>query len=492
MASSTDNLEPSAVRLSGTLVIGGDTITSPSGGTEEHIFPGTGQSNGTVQLGGPAEIDLAVESGKHAQREWMSFTADRRRDLLIDLADAVRDRMAEFSQLNVHDYGVPVSLAINTVLLERFLRYYAGYVDKPHGLSTPVSGSNDLNLVEREPYGVVGVIAPWNGALVVAASCVAPALAAGNAVVFKPSALAPFAALRFGELCAEVGLPPGLVNIVPGGAEAGDALVRHRGIGKIHFTGGETTARKILASAAENLVPVVAELGGKSANIVFPDADLDAAAQLSAYAGPIVQSGQSCSCASRVLVHESVYDAFLERFVAAIEAVPIGDPFDPSVLFGPVVSAGDADRILGVIDQAVDTGAGELITGGKRIGGDLAEGYFIEPTVFGNVDNNSALARVETFGPVVSVMKFSDDAEAVRIANDSRYGLNAFIQTSNLTRAHRIARQLEAGSVWVNQVSDISPQGPYGGYKHSGFGRTGGLEGLHEFLQVKNIRIGMG
>ncbi|MEU1521298.1 aldehyde dehydrogenase family protein [Nocardia rhamnosiphila] len=492
MASTTDDLEPSTVDLTGSLLIGGDRIDRSSGGARVHIFPGTGRPNGTVQLAGADEIDRAVESSRIAQREWMSFTADRRRDLLIDLADAVHERMAEFSRLNVHDYGVPVSLAINTLLLERFLRHFAGYVDKPHGLSTPAAGSFDLNLIEREPYGVVGVIAPWNGALVVAASCVAPALAAGNAVVFKPSASAPYAALRFGELCTEVGLPPGLVNVVPAEAEGGDALVRHGGIRKIHFTGGGVTARKVLAAAAENLVPVVAELGGKSANIVFGDADLDAAAQLSAYQGPLVQSGQSCACASRVLVHESVYDSFLEKFVVAVESARVGDPFDPSVIFGPVVSATDAERILGVIDRAVSTGAGELLTGGKRMGGDLAAGYYIEPTVFGNVDNRSDLARTETFGPVVSVMKFADEAEAVGTANDSPYGLNAFIQTTDLARAHRVARSLHAGSIWINQVSDISPQGPYGGYKDSGFGRTGGLDGLYEFMQVKNIRIGMG
>jgi aldehyde dehydrogenase (NAD+) len=296
---------------------------------------------------------------------------------------------------------------------------------------------------------------------------------------------------RFGELCTQVGLPDGLVNVVPAGPEGGEALVRHPGIRKIHFTGGDGTARKVLQAAAVNLTPVVAELGGKSANIVFDDADLDAAAMLSAHQGPLMQSGQSCACASRVLVQESVYDAFLEKFVAVVEASTIGDPLDPAVVFGPVISQGAVDRILGVIDEAVSTGAGDLLTGGKRLGGELAQGFYLQPTVFGGVDNASALAQTETFGPVVSVMKFSDEAEAVRIANDTPYGLNAFVQTTDLGRAHRVARRLEAGSVWINKFSDISPGGPYGGYKHSGFGRTGGLEGLQEFLQIKNIRIAM-
>jgi aldehyde dehydrogenase (NAD+) len=290
-------------------------------------------------------------------------------------------------------------------------------------------------------------------------------------------------------LCLEAGLPAGLVNVVPAGPEGGDALVRHPGVRKIHFTGGDVTARKVIQSAAVNLTPVVTELGGKSANLVFGDADLDAAAMLAAHQGPLMQSGQSCACASRVLVDESVYDAFLERFVAVIEGSTIGDPLDPQTVFGPVVSQAAADRILGVIEQAVTERSGELLAGGTRLGDGLANGYYIAPTVFGGVDNGSALAQNETFGPVVSVMKFRDESEAVRIANDSRYGLNAFVQTNDLTRAHRVARRLEAGSVWINTFSDISPQGPYGGYKQSGFGRTGGMEGLHEFLQVKNIRI---
>ncbi len=478
------------VALTGELIISGDRIAAASGGTYAHTYPATGRPNAIIPLAGADEIDRAVVSAWDAHREWVSLTVDRRRDLLIDLADAVHENLDELARLNVHDYAVPISFAGNAILLERFLRHFAGCADKPHGVTTPVAGSFDINLIEREPYGVVGVITPWNGSLVVTGSCVAPALAAGNAVVLKPSEVAPFAALRFGELCIEAGLPAGLVNVVPAGPEGGDALVRHSGIRKIHFTGGDATARQVLQSAAVNLTPVVTELGGKSANIVFGDADLDAAAMLSAHQGPLMQSGQSCACASRVLVHESVYDAFLEKFIAVIEASTIGDPLDPQVLFGPVISQSAADRILGVIEQAVSDRSGELLVGGRRLGGELADGYYIQPTVFAGVDNASALAQTETFGPVVSVMKFSDDTEAVRIANDSRYGLNAFVQTTDLGRAHRVARQLEAGSVWINTFSDISPQGPYGGYKQSGFGRTGGLEGLNEFLQVKNIRIG--
>lgn len=479
-----------APAVSGPL-IGGDRLTSTSAAVYEHIFPATGRPNATVALAGAPEIDRAVASAWAAQREWAALTVDRRRDLLIGLADVVGAHLDELAELNVHDYGVPISYAGTAMLLERFLRHFAGYVDKLHGSSTPVNGSFDVNLVEREPYGVVGVIAPWNGALAVAGSCVAPALAAGNAVVFKPSELAPLASLRFGELCLEAGLPPGLVNVVPAGPEGGDALVRHPGIRKIHFTGGGVTARSVIQAAATNLTPVVAELGGKSASLVFPDADLATAAMLTAHQGPLMQSGQSCACASRILVHESVYEEFAGLFLAAVGAATIGDPFRADVTFGPVVSAGALERIRSVIDDAVRVRAGVLLTGGQRIGGELESGYYLEPTVFGDVDNSTNLAQTETFGPVVSLIRFRDDDEAVRIANDTQYGLNAFVLTRDLRRAHTVARSLEAGSIWINTFSDISPQGPYGGYKQSGFGRTGGAEGLQEFLQVKNIRIAM-
>jgi len=479
-----------APAVSGPL-IGGDRLTSTSAAVYEHIFPATGRPNATVALAGAPEIDRAVASAWAAQREWAALTVDRRRDLLIGLADVVGAHLDELAELNVHDYGVPISYAGTAMLLERFLRHFAGYVDKLHGSSTPVNGSFDVNLVEREPYGVVGVIAPWNGALAVAGSCVAPALAAGNAVVFKPSELAPLASLRFGELCLEAGLPAGLVNVVPAGPEGGDALVRHPGIRKIHFTGGGVTARSVIQAAATNLTPVVAELGGKSASLVFPDADLATAAMLTAHQGPLMQSGQSCACASRILVHESVYEEFAGLFLAAVGAATIGDPFRADVTFGPVVSAGALERIRSVIDDAVRVRAGVLLTGGQRIGGELESGYYLEPTVFGDVDNSTNLAQTETFGPVVSLIRFRDDDEAVRIANDTQYGLNAFVLTRDLRRAHTVARSLEAGSIWINTFSDISPQGPYGGYKQSGFGRTGGAEGLQEFLQVKNIRIAM-
>ncbi|OBG68283.1 aldehyde dehydrogenase [Mycobacterium sp. E3339] len=475
---------------SGALLIGEQRVTGASGGTHQHIYPGNGRPNATVELAGRDEVDHAVAIAREAQRRWLILPVDQRRDLLLRLADLVAEQAPELARLNACDYGVPIAMAGNSVLTERFLRYYAGYVDKPHGLSTPVSGSFDVNIVEREPYGVVAVITPWNGPLVVIGLAVAPALAAGNAVILKPSELAPLAPLRFGELCLEAGLPPGLVNVLPARATGGQALAAHPGIAKIHFTGGQATARQVLRTAAENLTPVVTELGGKSANLVFADADLDTAATLAAFQGPLTQSGQSCACASRILVQDSAFDAFLERFLHAVRSAPVGDPLRPDVLFGPVINQVAGERILAIIEDTIRLRQGRLIAGGHRMTAD-ADGFYIEPTVFTDVDPTAALARQETFGPVVSVAAFRDEDHAVELANDTDFGLNAFVQTSDLRRAHRVARRLRVGSVWINSHSDIEPQGPYGGYKNSGFGRSGGPDGLYEFLQAKNIRIGM-
>jgi acyl-CoA reductase-like NAD-dependent aldehyde dehydrogenase len=236
---------------------------------------------------------------------------------------------------------------------------------------------------------------------------------------------------------------------------------------------------------------VVCELGGKSAAVIFPDADLDAAAALSAHQGPLMQSGQSCACASRIVVHEDIYDDFTGRFLAAVEAAAVGDPFDPATVVGPVVSEAAVERILAAVRDAVSGGSGELLLGGRRLGGKRSDGYFLAPTVLGRVDNASALAQTETFGPVVSLIPFTDEAHALSLANATPYGLNAFVHTRDLTRAHRMARGLESGSVWINTFSSISPEGPYGGYKESGFGRTGGVDGYREFLQTKNIRVAL-
>ena len=488
----TTHLEADAIIPSGAMLVGEQWISDSSGGTFTHVYAASGRPNAEVALAGAVEIDRAVEAGWRAQREWMSLDVERRRDCLLAISDLVSAHLDELTRLSVHDNAVPVTIsALQPSTLVRYLRYYAGWIDKGHGASVPGTTPMDVNLVEREPYGVVGVIIPWNGPLFQIGMNVVPALAAGNAVVLKPSELAPLTSLRFGELCLEAGLPAGLLSVVPGGAEAGEALVRHPGVRKIHFTGSSATARRVQVAAAENLVPVAAELGGKAANIIFGDADLDQAAQLGALSGPVGLSGQSCAAGSRILVHESVYDEFAAKFVAVVRGSTMGDPFDAGTLVGPVISSGAADKIMGAIDAAVAQGMGELILGGKRGAGALADGFYIEPTVFSHVDNSSPLGREEVFGPVASLMRFSTEEEALQLANDTRYGLVNYINTKDLARAHRVAKRLESGTVWINQGTDIGPTAPYGGYKQSGSGRSGGVEGLHQFQQVKNIRIGV-
>jgi aldehyde dehydrogenase (NAD+) len=320
---------------------------------------------------------------------------------------------------------------------------------------------------------------------------VVPALAAGNVVVLKPPSLTPFAALLFGELALEAGLPPGALNITPGDADAGEALVAHPDVAKISFTGGGAVARRVMETAARGLKPVALELGGKSANLVFADADLDAAAQMAAIHGVAVLSGQGCVLPTRAYVQDGVYDAFVERVLRIVGSLKVGDPLAPDTFMGPVISSAAAERILGVIERAKAERAGALLTGGTRLGGALAEGAFIAPTVFGDVAHDSHLAREEIFGPVLSITRFRDEAEAIAMANDSRYGLGAYVHTKDVARAHRCADALQAGLVSINAGPAMAPNMPFGGMKQSGFGREGGRAGLDEFLQIKTVHVAL-
>jgi acyl-CoA reductase-like NAD-dependent aldehyde dehydrogenase len=368
-------------------------------------------------------------------------------------------------------------------------RYYAGWIDKIEGNVTPVDTPETLNYSVLEPYGVVAVILTWNSPLYSIGMTVAPPLAAGNPVVLKPPELAPFAALRFGELYLEASLPPGVVNVVPGGPEAGEALVGHMDIDKVSFTGGVSTAERILLTAARGKTPVLLELGGKSANIVFDDANLAAAAPTAVFMSVVALSGQGCSLATRLLVQDSIYDEVARRVVELARSIRVGDPFDPSSMMGPVISAGAAARIEGVIRNAVNSRAGKLLSGGERLGDALANGFFIAPTIFGDVDNASSLAQEEIFGPVLSMIRFRDEEEAVRLANDTKYGLAGYIWSRDIGRAHRVAARLDAGFIGVNCVPAPTHNTPFGGVKRSGYGREGGFAGLAEFLRIKNVSV---
>jgi acyl-CoA reductase-like NAD-dependent aldehyde dehydrogenase len=470
-------------------VIGDWRSSGDSDGGYEHHDPATGVLQARVPLGGAAEIDEAVTVAREARATWRAVPMPERMAILYRLADLLDEHDDEACAINALDNGTPVSAMRSGAYTAQWTRYYAGWVDKLDGEVVPVAG-DALDVVLPEPYGVVGAIVPWNGPMMGMGQKAVPALAAGNTVVVKPPEIAPFGALRFAELALEAGLPPGVLNVVVGGAGAGDALVRHPGVDKVSFTGGCATARLVMAAAAETLTPLTFELGGKSANIVFPDADLDVATSMAAMLGAVLLSGQGCALPTRLYVHDDVYDEVVERVVAQVEAVPVGDPFDPAVMMGPVVSERACERILGVIARAVDESAGNLLTGGRRLDGALADGYFVAPTVFGDVDHDSSLAREEIFGPVLSVLRFHDEDEVVAKANDSDFGLSAYLHTRDSSRAQRVARRLDVGTVIVNGFPGMSPGAPFGGVKQSGFGREGGRAGIEEFVRRKNVVFG--
>jgi acyl-CoA reductase-like NAD-dependent aldehyde dehydrogenase len=476
---------------SGDALIGDRWEADTSGGRREQLDPSTGEPLATVAMTGPEEVDRAVAAAAAAFPEWSQWAPARRRDVLLELARLLDVNDPELGVMRSLETGAPYKRRRGPSLAAEYVRYFAGWVDKLEGATIPTSAGPALDYTRLEPYGVIAVLTPWNGGMVSPAMKVAPALAAGNCVVLKPAELAVLGPLRFAELCLEAGVPPGVVNVLPGGADAGAALVGDRRIGKISFTGGGATARRIMEAAGRNLTPVVLELGGKSANVVFADADLDAAAMTAVQAGIVPTSGQGCVLPTRLLVEDSVYAAVEERVVAMTEALVVGRPFDDGVHMGPVIDAANCERILAVIERARTDGAGRLLTGGERIGGELAGGYFIRPTVFGAVDNDSDLAQHEVFGPVLAIVRFRDEDEAVALANGTAYGLGGIVFTNDLRRAHRVAARLDAGSIGVNAFPPMPPTAPFGGMKESGFGREGGRAGIDEFLRLKNVYVSL-
>ncbi|WP_313901599.1 aldehyde dehydrogenase family protein [Mycobacterium sp. SMC-2] len=476
----------------GRMLIGDEWLAEGSGGQYVHINPSTGRPHPPIPLAGATEVDRAVVTARSAYATWRAMPPDARRDAMLRLAGLIRERIDEFATLVTLDNGSPrrSSSSGPQMAVDNFT-YFAGWVDKTGGDVIPTWPAQALDYTLMEPYGVIGVIIPWNAVMHNIGQVLGAALAAGNCVVLKAPELAPFAALRFGELTLEAGIPPGVVNVLAGGAECGQTMVAHPGIDKIHFIGSGNTARQIMASAAQTLKPVTFELGGKSANVVFADADLQNAAVYSTFLC-MANAGQGCLLPTRLLVEDSVYEQVVDMVVGFAKSIPIGDPFNESTMLGPVINAQACERILGVIDHARSDGSGRLLTGGGRVGGELASGHFVEPTVFGEVDNASDLAQNEIFGPVLSVIRFRDEAEAIALANATQYGLAAYLHTNDLRRAHRVAAALEAGSVYVNGFTGVPAGAPFGGVKQSGFGRMGGRYGLEDFLRPKNVYIPLG
>ncbi|OBH35351.1 aldehyde dehydrogenase [Mycobacterium sp. E342] len=471
------------------LLIGDQRIEDSSGGVFDHVYGATGKTTANVTLAGAREIDLAVQAAQSALPAWRATSPDQRRELLLRAAQVFRENADELIAISQIDNSMPVFAAAGgpSNAADAF-SYYAGWADKVVGDVIPTWPTPSLDYATLNPYGVVGIIIPWNGPIYAVGMTVAPALAAGNCVLLKPPELAPYAAIRIGELFLEAGFPPGVLNVVTAGPEGGQAMVAHPGIDKIHFTGSGATAKHILDTAKDVLKPVGLELGGKSANIIFADADLNNAA-MQAILG-MQGSGQGCINGTRVLVERPVYEEVLALVQGVLGTLEVGDPLVASTFFGPVINASAAERIMRVIDTARSSGA-RVVAGGERLGGDLSDGYFIAPTVFADVDNSSPLAREEIFGPVVAVIPFDTEEEAVRIANDSPFGLAAYVQTSNLKRAHAVAQQLDVGLIWINGFLGIPTSVPFGGVKQSGWGRLGGFDGIREFTQPKNVFVNL-
>jgi acyl-CoA reductase-like NAD-dependent aldehyde dehydrogenase len=480
-------------------LVGGQLQPAATGATLESIDPARAQPWATIPRSDAADVDAAVEAARHAFDErWRPLPALGRAAHVRRLADTTQAYAQELAEIESRDNGrvVAETVAGDLPACAQMLHYFAGAADKVQGDTVEVGGAS-FNFTRREPIGVVGIVIPWNAPLSVLSAKVGAALAAGNTVVVKPAEEASCSVLRWAELVtAEAGIPPGVINVVAGvGEEAGDALVRHRGIGRISFTGSTETARRITERSAQALTPLHFELGGKSANIVFADADLDAAAVGVSTAGVFTGgAGQTCIAGSRILVHESVYDEMLERIAKQAAQVVVGDPMDPGTTMGPIVSAMQYERVRSYIELGREEGA-ELVFGGGSgaelfpSDSPLAAGYFVEPTLFRVSSNELRVCQEEIFGPVAVAMPFADDDEAVALANDTPYGLAAGVWTSNLKQAHRLVRDLDAGNVWVNAYRRIHWALPFGGVKDSGYGRDSGLESVLENTRLKTAWI---
>ncbi len=475
----------------GQIFIGGRFSPSISGKTFDTINPATGEVLTRVAEGDVADVDAAVRAARQAfeSGSWPKMSAAERARILWRAADILMRRREEIAELETLDSGKPLTdnLKVDIPMAADCLQYFAGWATKIQGETIPVAGPY-FNYTVREPVGVVGAIIPWNFPLLMAAWKAAPALCAGNTVVLKPAEQTPLTALLLAEILTEAGLPDGVFNVVPGfGPTAGGALVAHPGVDKIAFTGSTPVGQEVLRGAAGTLKRVSLELGGKSPNIVFADADMEAAVR-GATAGIYYNVGQVCSAASRLLVERSIHESFLEKLAErARKSVP-GDPLDPKCRFGPQVSEEQMSRVLRYIGIGKEEGA-RLVAGGSRVKVGDGKGFFVEPTIFDGVRNDMTIAREEIFGPVLAVIPFADPEEAVRLGNDTAYGLAAAVWTKDIKKAHLTARRLRAGTVWINTVNAFDNASPFGGYKMSGFGRELGAAGIEPYTQLKSVWV---
>jgi acyl-CoA reductase-like NAD-dependent aldehyde dehydrogenase len=472
------------------MMINGKRCPVDEARTIDVVSPLDGSVLGVVSDATKEQVSEAIEAAETAfSAGWRRTPGVERARLMIRLAELIEANAEEIAQLETSDNG---KLLRETRLQARFsarnYRFFAGLADKIFGHTIPLDNFDSFDYTMREPIGVAVLITAWNSPMQLLANKLAPALAAGNCVVIKPSELAPLSTLKLADLVQEAGFPPGVINIVTGGAEAGIALTTDARVGRISFTGSVPTGQAIAAAAAKTLVPVTLELGGKSANIIFDDADLDRAV-VGAVAGIFAAGGQTCIAGSRLLVQDGVYDEVVRRISERSRAIVLGDPTLETTQMGPVANHPQRERILGMIDAGRSSGA-RLVTGGDAPSdARLANGLFINPTVFADVDPQSRLAQEEVFGPVLSIIRFQTEDEAIAIANGTEFGLASGVWTQNLTRAHRVARELVAGTVWVNTYRSSAAQAPFGGVKKSGYGRERGIEAIDDYLRTKNVMV---
>lgn len=472
------------------LLIGGEWVSGSS--RFATLNPATEETIADIEEAGLEEVDAAVRSAREAfeSPKWRRMDPHRRSALLWRLADLVEKNAEFIAATETRDNGKPLfeSTKVDVPFVVANLRYFAGWADKLAGAVIPVSGGF-LNYTLREPVGVVGAIIPWNFPLNIASWKLAPALACGNAIILKPAEQTPLTALLLGELALEAGFPPGIVNVIPGrGPVTGQALVEHPDVDKICFTGSTITGRTVMRTAAEGPKKVSLELGGKSPNVVFADADLDAAVG-GAITGIFYGKGEVCAAGSRLLVEQSVRAEFVEKLAAKAASMSVGDPTDPKTRIGALVSAEQRDKVLGYIEAGHEDGA-TLVAGGNSatVNG---RGYFVEATVFDHVDSEMRIAQEEIFGPVLATLSFEDIDDAIEIANSTIYGLAAGVWTRDVGKAHRFARDVQAGTVWVNTYNRYDPGSPFGGFKQSGFGRDLGEIALQEYTQTKSVWVAL-
>lgn len=471
--------------------IDGDYVEDTAGTVIESIYPATGEVIARLHAATPAIVEKAIASAKRAQKEWASWSPAARGRVLKKAAEIMRERNRELSELETLDTGKPIQetiVADPTSGADSF-EFFGGII------ATAMNGSQiplgqDWAYTKRVPLGVVVGIGAWNYPQQIACWKGAPALAAGNAIVFKPSEVTPLGALKIAEILIEAGAPKGVYNVIQGDRETGPLLVSHPDVAKVSLTGSVPTGRKVAGAAASQLKHVTMELGGKSPIVVFDDADIDSAIS-GAMLGNFYSTGQVCSNGTRVFVHKAIKDTFLSRLKARTEAILIGDPQDEATQMGPMVSLAQRDKVLSYIDKGKAEGA-TLVTGGGIPNSVTGEGFYIQPTVFADVTDDMTIAREEIFGPVMCVLDFEDEAEVIARANATEFGLSAGVFTADFSRAHRVVDQLEAGTLWINTYNLCPVEIPFGGSKQSGFGRENSAAALEHYSELKTVYVGMG